>query len=87
MSTAVVVLVIGVAGLALVAALLAREPDRRVRRAAILGTVAGLLTACGIALAAGKGALVATATGAISAAALALVLLGQWRLIRTLFAR
>ena len=87
MSAAAIVLVVGLVGLALVALLLVREPDARVRRAAIAGTIAGFLIAWAIALAAGKSLLVATATGALSAAALALVLIGQWLLIRALFAR
>ena len=87
MSAATVVLVVGLAGLALVALLLVREPDARIRNATVAGTIGGFVVACGIALAAGKSLLVATATGALSAAALALVLLGQWRLIRALFAR
>ena len=87
MSAAIVVLVLGVVGLAAVALLLAREPDARVRLAATMGAAGGLLIAVLIALAAGKGALAAAATGAISAAALALALIGQWRLFRLLVER
>ena len=87
MSAAIVVLVLGVVGLAAVALLLAREPDARVRLATTMGAAGGLLIAVLIALAAGKGALAAAATGAISAAALALALIGQWRLFRLLVER
>lgn len=85
--SALVVLVIGLLGLALVGLLLAREPDGRVRVAGLGGVGGGFLLAFMIALAAGKGALAALAVGVLGAAVLALVLLGQWRLVRSLFAR
>ncbi len=75
-------LLLGVAGLALTASLLVREPDMRVRVAASLGAAAGLLVALLMALIAGKSVLVAVATATLGAATLALVLIGQWVLIR-----
>jgi hypothetical protein len=79
---ALVVLLLGVAGLALTAALLAREPDTRIRVAAVAGAGAGFLLALFIALLAGKSLLVAVATATLGAAVLALVFIGQWLLIR-----
>ncbi len=78
----ILVLLLGVAGLVLTASLLAREPDMRVRVAALLGAAAGLLVALLMALIAGKSVLVAVATATLGAATLALVLIGQWVLIR-----
>jgi hypothetical protein len=76
------VLLLGVAGLALTALLLVREPERRIRVAAFVGASAAFLLALLIALLAGKTALVAVATATLGAATLALVLIGQWLLIR-----
>jgi|GEM_PF-3098279 len=87
MNTALVVFIIGVAGTVLWVLLIAREPDRRVRIAATVGGVTGIVFGFLIALAAGTGALAAVATGLIGGAVLALALIVQWRLFRALFAR
>ena len=87
MSVALVVLILGLVGLVLTAVLLMREPDGRIRLAAGGGAIAGFLLALLLALAAGISALGALATASLSAAVLALVLVGQWRLVRSLFAR
>ena len=87
MTSALVVLAVGVLGLALLALLLAREPDRRVRLTTIAGAVGGFLLALLLALAAGTDGLAALATATLGAAVLALVLIVQWRLFRALFAR
>lgn len=77
-----VVLLLGIAGLALTALLLAREPDVRIRIVALIGAPAGFVLAFLIALLAGKSAIVALAIATLGAATLALVLIGQWLLIR-----
>ncbi len=87
MSTALVVLILGVAGLALLALLLRHETDGRIRLAAIGGAAGGFLVALLLALAAGTGGLGALATATLGAAVLALALVAQWRLFRSLFAR
>ncbi len=79
-----IVLVAGLIGLALAAWLVAREPDRRVRVAAIGGAAGGFLIALLLALLLGTSALGALATAVLGAAVLALALVGQWRLIRGL---
>ena len=78
----IVVLLVGVAGLALAARLLAQEPDGRVRITSLIGAAAGFLLAFLIALIADKGVIVAVAIATVGAATLALVLIGQWLLIR-----
>ena len=87
MSMALVVLILGLVGLVLTAVLLVREPDVRIRLAAGGGAIGGFLLALLLALAAGISALGALATASLSAAVLALVLVGQWRFVRSLFAR
>ena len=87
MSVALVVLILGLVGLVLTAVLLMQEPDVRIRLAAGGGAIVGFLLALLLALAAGISALGALATASLSAAVLALVLVGQWRLVRSLFAR
>ena len=87
MSTATVVLIIGLVGLALAAWLLIREPDRRVRITSVVGAAGAFLCALLLALATGTGGLAAVATATLGAAVLALVLIGQWRFIRSIFAR
>jgi len=87
MGTASVILAIGLLGLALAAWLLVREPDTRVRVAGLAGAALGFLAALLLAIAAGTGALAALATATLGAAVLALMLLGQWRFFRSLFAR
>lgn len=87
MSAAVIVLVLGVVGLALVGLLLAREADTRVRVAATAGAAGGFLGALMVALALGTETLPAVATATLGAAVLSLALVAQWRLFRSLFAR
>ena len=87
MDTATVVLVIGLAGLALTAWLLIREPDMRVKITSVVGAAGAFLLALLVALATGTYGLAAVATATLGAAVLALVLIGQWRFIRSLFAR
>jgi hypothetical protein len=87
MATAGVVLIIGLVGLALAVYLLVREPDTRIRLAALAGAVGGFLLALLMALAFGQGGLEALATATVGAAVLALALIVQWRFFRTLFAR
>jgi hypothetical protein len=77
-----IVSLVGIAGLTLTALLLAREPDARIRLVVLMGAPAGFVLACLIALLAGKSVIVALATATLGAATLALVLLGQWLLIR-----
>jgi hypothetical protein len=85
--SATIVLLIGLAGLAAVALLLVREPDRRVRVATIAGAAGGFLLALLLAIALGTDTWGALATATLGAAVLSLSLIGQWRLFRTLFAR
>jgi ABC-type phosphate/phosphonate transport system permease subunit len=87
MSAGLIVLILGLAGLALVARLLIREPDMRVRVAAIGGAVGGFLLALALALAFGRDTLDSVATATLGAAVLPLTLIAQWRFIRSLFAR
>lgn len=87
MSTAVVVLIIGMIGLALTALLLIREPDIKIRIATIAGAVLAFLLAWLLAVAFGQGPLEAIATATLGAAVLAFVLIAQWRFFRSLFAR
>ncbi|MGD9892688.1 MAG: hypothetical protein AB7U18_15495 [Dehalococcoidia bacterium] len=87
MGTAAVVLIVGVLGLALAVFLLLREPDGRIRLAALVGAAGGFLLALLFALAFGQGGLEAVATATLGAAVLALALVVQWRFFRTLFAR
>ena len=87
MTTALVVLGVGVVGLGLLALLLTREPDRRIRLTTIGGAVGGFLLALVLAFAAGTDGLAALATATLGAAVLALALIAQWRLFRSLFAR
>lgn len=84
---ALVTLLIGVAGLLLTARLVVREPDRRIRVAAPAGAVGGFLLAFLVTLALGKGMGAAIAVGVLGGAILPLALIGQWRLLRGLFAR
>ena len=77
-----ILLVIGLAGLGLVALLLRGEPDARVRVGAAAGAAVGFVLAFLTAVLFGKGALAGAATGAMGGAALALALIGQWRLLR-----
>jgi hypothetical protein len=85
--SAVVVLIIGLAGLAWAAWLLIREPDARVRISTVIGAAGAFLCALLVALAAGTSGLAAVATGTIGAAVLALMVVGQWRFIRSIYAR
>ena len=87
MDAATVVLAIGLVGLTLAAWLLVREPDARVRVAAVAGAVGAFGAALLVALATGTSTLSALATGTLGAAVLTLVLLVQWRFFRSLFAR
>jgi len=87
MGTASVILAVGLLGLALAAWLLAHEPEARIRVAGAAGAAGGFLAALLLAMAAGIGALAAFATATLGAAVLALMLLGQWRFFRSLFAR
>jgi len=87
MATVAIALVVGLAGMALAALLLVKEPDQRVRLAAAGGAVGGFVVALLLALAAGTDVLAAVATALIGGAVLALVLMGQWRFFRSLFAR
>lgn len=80
-------LAVGILGLVLTAALLLRDHDRRFRRAGAIGAMLGFLLAFAVALALDKDALTALAIAAIGATVLALVLIGQWRLFRVLFAK
>ena len=80
-------MIVGLVGLALVALLLVREPDMRIRLAALAGAVGGFALALLLALAFGQDGLEAVATATLGAAVLALALILQWRFIRTLFAR
>jgi hypothetical protein len=75
-------LIVGVLLLAVVALLLRGEPDARVRVAAATGAAIGFVLAFLIAVLFGKGVLAGAATGALGGAALALVLIGQWRMLR-----
>ena len=84
---ALVLLILGAAGLVLTTLLLVRETDMRIRLVAVAGAIGGFLLALLLALAAGKSGLEALATAALGAAVLALVLVGQWRLFRGLVAR
>lgn len=87
MSAAVVVLVIGLVGLALTALLILKEPDGKIRVAVATGAVGGFLIALLLAVALGRGTLEALATATLGAAVLALALVAQWRFFRSLFAR
>jgi hypothetical protein len=87
MSAAVVVLVLGVAGLVLTALMLRGEPERSVRLATVLAAVGGFVVALLLALALDTGGLAAVATATLGAAVLALALISQWRLFRSLIAR
>jgi hypothetical protein len=87
MSIAVVILVLGVAGLVLVALLVLREPDARIRVAVTAAALGGFLVALLAGLAFVETVLAALATAAIGGAVLALALIGQWRFFRSLYAR
>lgn len=87
MSTAVVVLVIGLVLLAITVLLIVREPDLKIRIAALAGAVGGFLIAFLLAAAFGRDTLESVATATLGAAVLALALIVQWRFIRTLLAR
>lgn len=87
MGTAGVVLIIGLVGLALAVFLLLRDPDGRIRLAALAGAAGGFLLALLLALAFGQNGLEALATATLGAAVLALALIVQWRFFRTLYAR
>lgn len=80
-------LTVGTLGLLLAAMLLARDHDRRIRRAGAAGAMLGFLLAFTAALALDKDALTAIAIASIGGSVLALALLGQWRLFRLLFAK
>jgi hypothetical protein len=87
MNAAVVVLVIGLLGLALTALLIVKEPDAKIRVAMAAGAIGGFVIALLLAAALGRGTLEVLATATLSGAVLALALIGQWRFFRSLFAR
>ena len=87
MTTPLVVMLLGLAGIALVTWLVRREPDKRVRNLTAGASLGGYLVAMLIALAANTSMLAAVATGLFSGAVLSLASLLQWRLFRSLFAR
>jgi hypothetical protein len=79
-----IVIAIALALLGIDALLYAQEPARSVRVAALAGGVGGFLAAFVVALLATESALVAFAIALLGAAVLALVLLGQMRLVRAI---
>lgn len=87
MNAALIVLLLGIAGLLASALLLRREPERRVRWATGVGALVGFALAFLMAQVSGKETTVAVAVATLSAAVLALALAAQWRLIRALTRR
>jgi hypothetical protein len=84
---AVIVGLLGVAGLLLVAWMIRTERQSTARAAAIAGAVAGFMVAVAMALLTDKPAGAALAVGLIGAAVLPIAVLGQMRLVRALTRR